>query len=127
MSSSLFEAWIKAKDEERQAIEVRRHIEDMLTKELDVPSDWDKSTTWEVDGYKVNVTGRIDRKVDAEKAQEIATHYGVRDHLFTMFRWKAEINKKAFESADQSIVDLFAPAITSKPARLSYKIEKIEE
>lgn len=124
---SLFDAWIQAKEDERHAIEVRRNLEDMLTKELGVPEAFDKSTTWEVDGYKINVTGRIDRKVDADMVQAIANEHGVADHLQSLFRWKAEINQKAWKSVDQSLTDIFIPAITSKAGRPSYKIERIEK
>ena len=71
------------------------------------------------------VVGRIDRKVDADKVQELAAEHGLTDHLSTLFRWKPEINMAIWKAADESITKPLAAAITAKPGRPSFTIEPI--
>jgi hypothetical protein len=70
----------------------------------------------------VKISGRIDRKVDSEKLQMLATESGLTEHLATLFRWKPELNLTLWKSADESITKPLAAAITAKPGRPSFKI-----
>jgi hypothetical protein len=75
----------------------------------------------------VKIAGRIDRKVDGDKVQELAAEHGLTDHLSRLFRWKPEINMAAWKASDPSITQALAPAITAKPGRPSFAIELIKE
>lgn len=114
--------WLEAKEAERAAIEKRRLIEDELVQQLRVNSAHEGSQSFDIDGYQVKVTCRIDRKVDADMVQEIAAEHGLSDHLSSLFRWKPEINMSAWKSADESITRPLAGAITAKPGRPSFTI-----
>jgi hypothetical protein len=118
--------WSTAKEAERAAIERRREIEDAIARLMKLPADLDGTERLDADGWDVKVTGRIDRKVDTEALQELARDAGLTDHLTALFRWKAEINAKAWDRADESITRPLTGAITSKPGRPSFAITKKE-
>lgn len=120
--ATLSASWLIAKQAEADAIANRRSIEDQLAQLVNVSADLDGTETLEVGQYTVKIVGRIDRKVDAEKLQEIAIEHGLMDHLSSLFRWKPEINAAAWKQADPAIVRPLADAITAKPGRPSFKI-----
>ena len=119
--------WLKAKEDERMATDRRRMIEERLARFLEVSKALEGTQTHEADGYRIKVTGRMNRKVDAEKLQELATEHGVFDHLSQLFRWKPEINAKAWKATSEAITRPLTEAITTQPGRPSFQIEPIEE
>ena len=120
--ATLSASWLIAKQAEADAIANRRFIEDQLASIANVSADLDGTETLEAGQYTVKIVGRIDRKVDADKLQEIAIEHGLMDHLSSLFRWKPEINAAAWKQADPAIVRPLADAITAKPGRPSFKI-----
>lgn len=120
--ATLSASWLIAKQAEADAIANRRFIEDQLASIANVSADLDGTETLEAGQYTVKIVGRIDRKVDADKLQEIAIEHGLMDHLSSLFRWKPEINATAWKQADPTIVRPLADAITAKPGRPSFKI-----
>jgi len=114
--------WVRIKASEERAVIERRKIEDLIVKELALPESFESTETAEPDGFTVKISGRIDRKVDAEKLQMLATESGLNEHLSTLFRWKPEINMTLWKAADETITRHLAGAITAKPGRPSFKI-----
>lgn len=121
---TLYEQWIEAKQAEKDACEHRRRIENKMTAELGLDDQEEGSRTLHHDGYVVKINQRINKNIDAEKLQDIAQAEGLANHLSTLFRWKPEIIKKAWDNADDTITRPLADAITSKPGRPSYSISK---
>lgn len=115
--------WLEAKEAERVAIEKRRDLEDAMRKAASIRDDVEGTETLALEGFRVKVVGRIDRKVDADKVQELAAEFGLTNHLSTLFRWKPEINMAIWKSTDESITKPLAAAITAKPGRPSFTIE----
>jgi hypothetical protein len=124
MLDSLIEQWRKAKETEAAAVEERRQIEDTIAVILCIPEDLDGVV--KVSGV-LKITGRIDRKVDGDKLQQLALDAGLTDHLSALFRWKPEINRKAWDAASESITRPLLGAITSKPGRPSFAITDKKE
>lgn len=117
------EAWQQAKMEETAATIRRRAVEDKMLEAMQLDEVGEDTTTVKpADGIEVKIIRRIDRKVDADKLQEIAIEHGLMDHLSSLFRWKPEINATAWKQADPAIVRPLADAITAKPGRPSFKI-----
>lgn len=114
--------WLEAKEQERMAIERRRIIEDQMAMELVLPVDIDSTLTFTPGKYVIKTVGRLNRKVDSEKLQELAAEAGLSDHLSTLFRWKPEIDMKAWKATDPSITSSLADAITVTPGRPSFTI-----
>ena len=120
----LIQQWRKAKDAETTAQAERRQIEDTIASVVSLADDLDGTLT--ISGI-LKITGRIDRKVDADKLQELAREAGLTDHLSGLFRWKPEINRKAWDAAADSITRPLLGAITSKPGRPSFAITDKKE
>ena len=120
--ATLSAAWLIAKQQEAAATASRRNLEDQLAQLAAVPADLDGTASLEAGQYAIKITGRIDRKVDAEQLQAIAAEHGLMDHLGHLFRWKPEINMAAWKQASPEIVRPLADAITAKPGRPSFKI-----
>jgi len=116
--ASAINLWRQAKEQEQEAQFNRRAYEDMIVKLLEIPESLDGTVTH----GQVKITGRIDRKVDADLLQELANAAGLSDHLPALFRWKPEINKRAWDAADTSITGPLLGAITSKPGRPSFAL-----
>lgn len=114
--------WLRHKTDEEKAQTERRKIEDQMVKLLAMAENFEGTETAEPEGFVVKISGRIDRKVDGDKVQELAAEFGLSDHLAKLFRWKPELNMSAWKAADATITGPLAGAITAKPGRPSFKI-----
>jgi hypothetical protein len=124
MLQSLCDQWINAKAEEAKAVANRRTIEDKIKSLVGIPETLEGTETVKPDGYILKIEGRINRKVDGDKLQEIANEFGLSGHLSSLFRWTPEINMKVWKSTDPAITTPLLGAITSKPGRPSFSISK---
>ena len=120
----LSELWLEAKEKERMAIEARRIYEDQMIALMKVPDNLDGTQNQKSGSYAIKVVGRLNRKVDSDKLQELAIEAGLQDHLSSLFRWKPEINAAVWKSADASITTPLLGAITTTPGRPSFTITK---
>lgn len=118
------ESWVEAKAAETAATKRRREIEDKLVKQLQIPENLEGSKNIEAESFKIKVEGRINRKVNADKLQELAAEHGLTGHLSSLFRWKPEINMTLWKAADTSITAPLLNAITTTPGRPSFTITK---
>ena len=121
---ALAREWMEAKQVEKSAVESRRQIEDRLLSLIGIPETLEGTQSAEAGAYKIKVTGRMSRKVDTDKLQEVALANGIFDHLQSLFRWKAEINAAQWKIADASITEPLTEAITTKPGRPAFQITR---
>lgn len=120
---SLYQAWLNAKQTEEMSIKVRRDLEDQMVKQFAIPPTLDRTKSIETsEGFTVKIVGRMTRKVNAEKLQELAEENGLSDHLSSLFRWKPEINSEQWAAADPSITTPLLDAITTTSGRPTFKI-----
>ena len=119
---ALCQEWRVNKDVEEIAKAERRRIEDDIRKLAEIPENLDGTESLESDGFVLKIVGRIDRKVDSDKVQELAAEHGLTEHLSTLFRWTPEINMSAWSKADEAITRPLAGAITAKAGRPSFKL-----
>jgi hypothetical protein len=122
---SLFDEWLTAKADEAAATKRRREIEDQLVKLFEVPENLEGTKNVEAEQFKVKIEGRVNRKVNSEKLQELAAEHGLTEHLSSLFRWKPEINMTAWKASDASITSPLMDAITATPGRPSFTITKV--
>lgn len=120
---NLAEAWMQAKEAERAAVERRRDIEDQLRALANIRDDAEGVQSLDCGAWKMKITCRLDRKVDSDLLQEIAAEHGLSEHLSTLFRWKPEVNMKAWDQSSPDITSALAGAITVKPGRPSFAIQ----
>ena len=123
---NLYQQWMEVKAAETEMTARRRAIEDEMAKSLQITEDWEGSYTMKDGGFKINVKRAFTRKVDGKKLSAIADEFGLQDYLPTLFRWKPEIDMKAWKDAEHSITDKLAQAVTTTPGRVSFKIEEEE-
>lgn len=126
IASSPYQKWLELKAAEKSATDARRAIEDELISTLRI-QEIEGVKTVKAPGFKVKVTQRFNRSIDADLLQEVAAEHGIIGHLSDLFRWKPEINARAWATADESITGPLLAAITTKPGRPSFSIEKDEE
>lgn len=119
--------WKELKRIEANAAKERRELEDLIRDSLEFDANTEGSQKLEIEGYQVKAIGRITRKVDGDKLQEIAAENGLNNHLPSLFRWTPTVNAAVWKAADESITNVLSEAITAKPGRLSFTIEQIEE
>ena len=124
MNLDLYQQWMDAKSEEKAAQERRREIEDQLTELFELNEQDEGIQTFKPSDFICKITQRMNRKVDSDALQEIAAEHGLEDHIDTLFRWKPEVNLKAWKAADESITRPLAAAVTTTPGRPSYNILK---
>jgi len=121
---SLYQKWLNAKKLEAAATAERRELEDHMVKQFAVAKDFNGTMKRAIEGFTVTIEGKINKKVDSEKLQQIAASAGLEDYLPTLFRWKPEINAAAWKAADQAVIAPLTLAITSTPGRPSFAITK---
>ncbi|UOF82826.1 hypothetical protein [Caudoviricetes sp.] len=125
--NELSQMWIKAKEDEATATADRRKIEDHIKSLAGVSENLEGTETVAPDHFTIKIVGRIDRKVDSDKLQELAAEHGLSEHLSSLFRWKPDLNMAAWKAADESITKPLAAAITAKPGRASFTITSKEQ
>jgi hypothetical protein len=121
---TLYQRWLDAKKLEAAAVADRRQLEDQMVAEFAVPKDLDGTMKHELDGYVIKIEGRINKKIDADKLQVLAAETGLSEHLSSLFRWKPEINAKAWNAAAEAVTQPLLGAITSTPGRPTFTITK---
>ena len=77
---TLYQEWLDAKARETAAVVDRRNLEDQMVVAFHVPKNLDTTISHEIDGYKIKLEGRINKKIDAEKLQVIAAEAGLSGH-----------------------------------------------
>ena len=122
-AKELAKMWLFAKESETIATADRRKIEDRIKSLVGVAENLEGTETVDPDQFTIKIVGRIDRKVDGDKVQELAAEHGLTEHLASLFRWKPEINMAVWKAADEAITKPLAAAITAKPGRPSFTIE----
>lgn len=125
--AQLCSEWISAKNTEREAIENRRVIEDQLVEMMAINMTEEGVNNLKTNGYQIKATTRMTRKVDSDLVQEIAQEYGLTHYLPILFRWKPELELRAWKSTGKEITDKLLPAITTTAGRPSFAITTIEE
>ena len=123
--SALAHEWMSAKEAESEATKQRRKLEDQMLSMIGVSETEEGAVSAEASGgYKIKISSRMNRKVDSDLAQEIAIELGLTDHLQTLFRWTPALNMAAWKNTDPSITGPLSKAVTTKPGRPSFKIER---
>jgi len=121
---TLYQRWLDAKKLEAAAVTERRELEDQMAVQFAIPKDLDGIIKRELDGYTIRMEGRINKKIDADKLQMLATEAGISEHLSSLFRWKPEINAKVWNAASSVVTGPLLGAITSTPGRPTFTITK---
>ena len=113
-----------AKAAEERAKAAREAIERELAAAIGVPESWTGSTTSDICGYKVTCTRRDNIKIDADAVRGIAAESSALDQYSKqVFRWKPEIDKKAWDAAPDDVIKAFSAAVTRTPGKISFALK----
>ena len=118
--------WLTAKETERLAVERRRALEDHIVSLIGLPENFEGTENSDTGRHRIKIAGRMNRKVDAEKIQEIAAENGIEDLLPALFRWKPEINTAVWKTLPEATTRPLLGGITTQPGRPSFTITKGE-
>jgi len=121
---TLYQRWLDAKKLETAVVAERRQLEDQMVELFGIPKDLDGTIKREADGFQIKMEGRINKKIDSDKLQMLAAEAGLSEHLSSLFRWKPEINAKAWNSASDAVTKPLLDAITSTAGRPTFTITK---
>lgn len=123
-ANELASRWLELKSLETRAKNERAEIEAQLL-ELGGINEADEGTkTIDCEGYSIKATCKLTTKVDSDVLIEAAHENGLSDHLETLFRWKPELNIRAWKSSSEAITKPLSVAITTKPSKPGFKITK---
>ena len=113
-----------AKEAEARAKAAREAIERELAAAIGVPETWTGSTTSEICGFKVTCTRRDNIRIDADAVRGIAAESSALDQYSKqVFRWKPEIDKKAWDAAPDDVIKAFSAAVTRTPGKISFALK----
>ncbi len=114
-----------AKQQEEAAHARRVGFEAELAKAIALPDDWEGSKTKNIGEFKVELTRKMNYKIDTDKLIEQARVNNMLPLLDTCFRRKYEVAKKEWKAADEKVRVAFAPAITVTPGKASFTVERM--
>lgn len=124
----LIEELYEAKAAEEAAKAKRVQLEADLAKALEVPEQWEGSQTRTVNEYKVCVKRAMNVKIDAARLKEIISRNNNLEHAAGIaFRWKAELDKKGWNTLGSLVQGAFSEAITKTPGKVSITVELKKE
>lgn len=116
--------WEEHKLAEEAAVKARREIEDEIVELIELDPAKEGTLNIEAGSYQIKLVSRLNRKVNSELLQEIAAEHNLDNQLTQLFRWKAEIDQKAWKMADESVTSKLGQAVTTTAGRPSFSITK---
>lgn len=119
----LIAARIAAKRAEDDAIKARREVDAQIAELLRDPQKPEGSISQKADGYKVTVTYKIDRKVDADNLVKSWEKLPI--DVQSAFKWKPELSVSEFRKLDDKAKLNASKFITAKDATPSITIEAV--
>jgi hypothetical protein len=120
---SIIEARIQAKRAEDEAIKVRRELDAQLADLLKDPNKQEGSVSQKVEGYKVTVVYKLDRKVDGDELQN--SWDKIPAEVQKAFKWSPTLSVSAYRELDDKAQKIVTKYVTTKEATPSVKIEAV--
>lgn len=121
--NELVAARIAAKRAEDAAVKARREVDAQLAELLRDASKLEGSISQKLDGYKVTVTYKLDRKVDTESLTKAWDKLPL--DVQAAFKWKADLSVSEFRKLDEKAQLNISQYITTKEASPSITIEAV--
>lgn len=115
--------FLACKRMESEAKARRMKVEDWIIQQLPMQKN-EGTELHKVGDLEVKINRRMSRKVDGQRLQELADEYSLNTFIPTLFRFKAEIKAKEWESAAENITSKFLDAITTTPGRASLTVKE---
>jgi len=116
-------AWARAKNAEDIAKADRLEIEKHILALSNINTN--QKGAHDLGDLKISVS--ISQTVDSKRLQEVANEKGFGQYLSSLFSWKPSIIQKAWDQAPDEVKLALGQAITSKPSKPNFKLNKKEE
>lgn len=119
---SIYDDWLEAKAREEKAREDRIAAEEQIVSQLGCKEEGSQSH--KLDGYKVTVTGKINRTLDAAAWDSVADKVPAN---LSPVKYKPSLDTRGLKYLQQNEPDIYrivAEAITAKPGKPAIKVEK---
>lgn len=116
--------WLELKSLETRVKNERNEIEAEMLERSKINPAVEGTVTIPSDYFDNKVTCKLMKKVDGDLLQEVAHENGLSDHLGDLFKWKPELNVKAWKDASPEVTGPLSKAITTKPSKPGFKIKK---
>ena len=122
---SLYEEWLQIKEYEAQAYTRRVEIEKQLLAKFQIGT-LEGSKTIKEDGFKVGLTGKLNKKIDVEALRSLPNEFPeiTNEVLGRVFRWTPEVNAKEWKEEGKNVLNILSRAITVTPSKISFTITK---
>lgn len=114
---------IAAKREEDKAVQARRDVDSQIAELLRDATKPEGSVSQKLDGYKVTVTYKVDRKASADELQKLWDKLS--PEVQAVFKWKPDVSVSELRKLDDKQKISASRFITSSAASPSIKIEAI--
>ena len=121
--SELIAARISAKRHEDAAVQARREIDKQLAELLKDAQKPEGAISHKVDGYKLTVNFKLDRKVDSEKLTADWAKLPI--DVQAIFKWSATVSVSELRKLEDKATLKASQYITTKEASPSITIEAI--
>lgn len=121
--SELVAARIAAKRAEDEAVTERRRIDSQIAELLKDANKPEGSVSQRLEGYKVTVTYKLDRKVDTDKLTKSWDKLPI--DVQGAFKWAASVSVSELRKLEAKAQNSAAQFITTKEASPSITIEAI--
>lgn len=120
--STLLDSLERARDKEKAAKSEREALEFQIATVLGVPDTWAGSKAFRCGDWKMTARRSMNIKVDNEVFAPIQAKNPELAERF--FRTKIELNKAEWSDATEDEKQVFIPAITSTPGKVSIVADK---
>ena len=121
--SELIAARIAAKRQEDAAVKARREIDAQLAELLADANKPEGTISHKVDGFKLSVTFKLDRKTDTEALTKDWAKLPI--DVQAIFKWSASVSVSELRKLEDKAVLKASQYITTKPASPSITIEAV--
>lgn len=123
----LYEMWTRNDDLKRKCVaENDRIAEEIMKRKRPKDMPYEGSKSIKEAGYKITFTNRVYHTVDVEKVLDIARKTKTEDKMKKLFKFKMELNKKAWDVFDDTDCANYETAITDKLGKPGLKVEEVE-
>jgi hypothetical protein len=113
----------RAKADEDVAIAIRRAVDEKIAALFTKPASGEGAVTERVDGHSLTVTFGINRKVDSDKLKAGFADLAV--NVQNAFRWKGEVDVKAYRALQGKDALAAGKFVTATPAAVSVGVKAL--
>lgn len=126
IGEELLQEWRRLKQEESDAAEQRKALEEKIIQDEKIGQDVGTLTIFDDGVYKLKVTGNLKYSIDENVLEELFADPETSEIITLVTKTKHELNARAFHSLPLDSADKIRPAISARFLRPTFAITKKE-